>query len=93
MKNLIAILGIASLFACAGVQAKLADAKALAKDKAPKVECRAKVLEPYVDAILAADLPAILDGLQSFEGALEAAGVLKEEVAKVQAEFAACGKL
>lgn len=93
MKKLVAVLGIASLFACVGVQKKLADAKAAAKDAAPKVECRAKVVEPYLDFLLAADLPAILDGLQSFEGALEAAGVLKEEVANVKASFAACGKL
>jgi hypothetical protein len=93
MKKLVAVLGVLSLVACAGVQAKLADAKSKASDAYPKVECRAKVIDPYVDFILAADLPAILDGLQSFEGALEAAGVLKEEVANVKQAFANCGKL
>lgn len=93
MNKLIPVLSILTFVACAGVQTKLADAKAHAKDLAPRVECRAKILEPYLDAVLAADLPDVLDGLKSFEGALEAAGYLKEEVAAIKSEFAKCGKL
>lgn len=93
MNKVVAILGVLSLCACAGLQTKLADAKAKVKEAGPKVECRAKVIEPYVDAILAADLPDVLEGLKSFEGALEAAGYLKEEIENVKAEFAKCGKL
>lgn len=93
MKKLIAVLAVASLFGCAGLQTKLKNAKNKASDAYPKVECRAEVILPYVDYILEADLPAILDGLQDIDYVLEVAGVVSQEAKEVKAAFAACGKL
>jgi hypothetical protein len=93
MKKLAVVLGVIGLVGCAGAQAKLADAKSKAKDLYPKVECRAKVIEPYVDMILAEDLPAVLEGLKDVEFVLELAGKTNEEVKAVKAAFAECGKL
>lgn len=93
MKNLIAILAVASLCACAGLQTKLADAKSKAKDLYPRVECRAKVIEPYIDFALAEDLPELLEGLKSVDYLLEVAGVVSQEAKDIKAAFAACGKL
>lgn len=93
MKNLILISAlVASAVGCAGYQAKLENAQAKAKDLKEKVECRARVIEPYVAYILEADLPAVLDGA-SIEDILDVSGAAEAEIAKVKAAFAACGKL
>lgn len=90
------VVGIAVVFAsvigCAGYQGKLDNAQAKAKDAAGKVVCRAKVVAPYVDFILEADLPAVLDGAD-ISDVLAVSGAAKEEVAKVKEAFAACGKI
>jgi hypothetical protein len=93
MKNILAIVSVIALaVGCVGVQKKLADAKSAAKDALPKVECRIKVVEPYVDFILAEDLSKYLDGLSITE-VLVAAGVAQEEYEAADAAFKACGKL
>lgn len=93
MMKLVTVLGVLSMVACVGVQSKLADAKAHVKDAYPKVECRAKVIEPYVDYVLAVDLPDLLDGLKDIDYVLEVAGVVSQEAKDVKQAFAACGKL
>lgn len=93
MKKLVAVLSVIALAGCAGTQQKLVDAKAKAKDLGPKIECRAKVVEPYIDFILEQDLPELLDGLKNVDYVLEVAGVLKAEADATKAAFAACGKL
>lgn len=78
-----------SVSACAGYQAKLNDAMAKAKDIKAKVECRAKVLDPYVDYILEQDIPAYLDGADVTD-VLVVASVFDVEFSKVKAAFKAC---
>ena len=93
MKNLIVISAlVASAVGCAGYQAKLDNAQTKAKDVVQRVECRAKVVSPYLDFVLEQDLPAILDGA-SVEDMLAMSGEAEAEVAKVKAAFAACGKI
>lgn len=93
MKNLIVIGAVvASVVGCAGYQAKLENAQAKAKDAAEKVMCRAEVVKPYVEYILEADLPAVLDGAD-ISDVMAVSGAAKEEVAKVKEAFAACGKI
>ncbi len=89
MKKLLAVCCVVGLSACAGYQAKLNDAMAKAKDIKAKVECRAKVLDPYVNYILEQDIPAYLDGADVTD-VLVVAGVVDVEFAKVKAEFKAC---
>lgn len=95
MKNS-GVLGLVALAlvscGCAGYQAKLENAQKKAKDLAVKVECRAKVVAPYLDYVLEADLPAVLDGAD-ISDVLAVSGVAKAEVEKVKAEFKACGAL
>lgn len=93
MKNLIVIGAlVASVVGCAGYQGKLEDAQMKAKDVYAKVQCRAKVVAPYVDYALEQDLPAILEG-SSIDDILAMSGVVKDEADKVKAAFAACGKI
>jgi hypothetical protein len=93
MKNILALVSLLAVAAgCAGVQAKLADAKSKATDAYPKVECRAEVILPYVDFILAEDLSKYLDGMSVTE-ILVAAGVAQEEFKAAEAAFKACGGL
>lgn len=92
MNKFLAIVSLIAVAGCAGVQAKLADAKAKATDAYPKVECRAEVILPYVDFILAEDLNKYLDGMSITE-ILVAAGVAQKEYQAVDAAFKACGKL
>jgi hypothetical protein len=92
--NKLLVIGmvVASVVGCAGYQAKLEDAQMKAKDLAVKVECRAAIVRPYVEYILEADLPAVLDGA-SIEDVLSVAGVVEAEALKVKEAFAACGKI
>lgn len=93
MKNLVVIGAVvASVVGCAGYQGKLEDAQMKAKDVYAKVQCRAKVVLPYVDLILEQDLPAILEG-SSIDDVLDMSGAAKDEADKVKAAFAACGKI
>ena len=92
MNKLVIGMLVASVVGCAGYQAKLDSAQAKARDLAERVECRAKIVAPYVEYILEADLPAVLDGA-SIEDVLSVAGVVEAEAKKVKEAFAACGKL
>ncbi len=89
MKKFLAITTVLALSACAGYQAKLNDAMAKAKDLKAKIECRAKILNPYVDLVLAEDLPALLDGAD-ITTVLEVANVVVPELDVIKAEFKAC---
>jgi hypothetical protein len=89
MIKYLAVAAVACSFACAGYQAKLNDAMAKAKDIKAKVECRAKVLDPYVNYILEQDIPAYLDGAD-ITTVLEVADVVVPEFDKIKAEFKAC---
>lgn len=93
MKKLVVIGAVvASVVGCAGYQAKLENAQAKARDAAEKVECRVAVIKPYLEYVLEADLPAVLDGAD-ISDVLAVSGAAKEEVAKVKEAFAACGKI
>ena len=92
MKKYLIAFAAASLVACAGYQAKLATAKEKAKDLKEKIECRAKVIEPYLEYVLDNDLPAILEGAD-ISDILDVTGMAKEECDKIKAEFKACGHI
>ncbi len=89
MKKLLAVCCVVGLSACAGYQAKLENAMEKARDVKAKVDCRAKILNPYVDLILAQDLPAYLEGA-SIDAVLDTAEVVMPEFEKIKAEFKAC---
>ncbi len=89
MKKLLAVCCVVGLSACAGYQAKLENAMSKAKDLKAKIECRAKVLNPYVDYVLESDLPAYLEGA-SIDTVLEVANVVVPEFDVIKAEFKAC---
>jgi hypothetical protein len=92
--NKLVVIGmvVASVVGCAGYQGKLEDAQMKARDVYAKVQCRAKVVLPYVDLILAEDLPKVLEG-SSIDDILDMSGAAEKEVAEVKAAFAACGKI
>jgi len=92
MKKLFVLGAVVLAAGCAGYQAKLDSAQAKAKDLKQRVECRAKVLVPYLDFVLESDLPALLDGAD-LSDVMAVSGEAEAEVAKVKAAFAACGKL
>ncbi len=93
MKNLVVVGAlVASVVGCAGYQGKIEDAQLKARDVYAKVQCRAKVVLPYVDLILESDLPKVLEG-SSIDDILDMSGVAKDEADKVKAAFAACGKI
>jgi hypothetical protein len=92
MKKLVVLSAVVLAAGCAGYQAKLDNAQAKAKDLKQKVECRAKVLVPYLDFVLEQDLPALLDGADIAD-ILAVSGTAEAEADKVKAAFAACGKL
>lgn len=92
MKKLIAVCVAVALFGCAGYQKKVDEAKAHAKDAAEKVECRVKVLEPYLSYITSEQLTDFLEGADIGE-LLDAVETSKDAVKQVKADFAACGKL
>lgn len=91
MKYLV-IAGVVGLFACAGYQAKLEDAKTKANDLKEAVECRADVVKPYLEYVTGEDLVAVLEGAD-IKDLLEMAGVAKTEFEAAKAAFAACGDL
>jgi hypothetical protein len=92
MKNLIPLVVLVSLFGCASYQKKVDEAKSHAKDAAEKVECRVKVLEPYLSYITSEQLTEFLEGADIGE-LLDAVEQSKAAVKQVKADFAACGKL
>lgn len=92
MKKLIAVCVAVALCACAGYQKKVDDAKSKAKDLAERVECRAKVLAPYVEFATSEQLTEFLEGADIGE-LLDAVETSKDAVKQVKADFAACGKL
>ena len=93
MKKLVVLSAVVlSAVSCAGYQAKLENAQVKAQDVKEKVECRAKVILPYLDYVLEADLPAVLEG-SDISDILAMSEAAEDEVAKVKAAFAACGKL
>ncbi len=89
MKKLLAVCCVVGLSACAGYQAKLENAMEKARDLKAKIDCRAKILYPYVDLILEEDLPALLEGAD-VTTVLEVANVVMPEFAVIKAEFKAC---
>jgi hypothetical protein len=93
MKKLIVLSAVVlSAVGCAGYQAKLENAQAKAKDVKEKVECRAKVILPYLDYVMEVDLPAVLEG-SDISDILAMSEATQDEVEKVKAAFKACGKI